>query len=484
MGYSPWPGEDSGAPWDHGAEVAPDRGAEAALDHGAGDALDAASSDAAPDQAAPDGGGPPTYSWFKRAGGVFDDLGYSVACGPGGNIFLSGFFQGTANFGGGDLTSAGGYDIFVASYTAAGKYRWAKHFGAEGHDRSYDMAVDASGNVTIIGNFVGAASLGGDTLKSAGGDDVFVASYTAAGLHRWSWCFGSTAADHGRGVSVDKSGNIFITGTIAGTVDLGGGGLTSAGSRDIFLASYTSKGAHRWSKRYGDTGTDVGRYLDTDSAGNLMATGSFSGTVDFGGGNLKSAGDLDVYVASYSTSGAHRWSRQCGGPLEDYGRAVAVAPNDNVIVAGRFEGTGSFGAVKLTSAGDHDIFVTSYSAAGAHNWSRRFGGPAYDYAQGVAVDASGGVLLTGEFAGAVNFGGGSLTSAGGSDLFVASYSAASAFRWARHFGDTSEDTGRAIAVGPSSDLLVTGQFSGAVDFGGGLVKSAGATDIFLLRLKK
>ena len=97
----------------------------------------------------------------------------------------------------------------------------------------------------------------------------------------------------------------------------------------------------------------------------------------------------------------------------------------DVIVTGTFEATADFdpsaGTLELTSAGGDDIFVASYSPGGAHRWSRRFGGTSGDRGNGVVVDGNGNVTVTGFFGGTVDFGGGALTSAGGSDIFVASY---------------------------------------------------------------
>jgi hypothetical protein len=101
------------------------------------------------------------------------------------------------------------------------------------------VAADASGNVIVTGFFEGAADFGGDTLICAGGEDIFVAKYDASGAHQWSQRLGSTAGDQGLAVAVDGSGDVIVTGRFEGTVDFGGGDLTSAGGSDIFVAKYS-----------------------------------------------------------------------------------------------------------------------------------------------------------------------------------------------------------------------------------------------------
>jgi hypothetical protein len=76
--------------------------------------------------------------------------------------------------------------------------------------------------------------------------------------HLWSQRFGDTTYQHGWSVTFDPSGNVAITGTFAGTVDFGGDPLTSSGWRDIFLAKFDASGAHLWSQRFGDAENQFG----------------------------------------------------------------------------------------------------------------------------------------------------------------------------------------------------------------------------------
>ena len=123
----------------------------------------------------------------------------------------------------------------------------------------------------------------------------------------------SADIDIGNGVAVDGSGNVLVTGIFSGTVNFGGGNLVSAGDFDIFVAKYNASGVHQWSRRFGSaerstSGTDVA----VDGSGNVFVTGYFSGTVDFGGGNLVSAGRSDIFLAKYNANGVHQWSKRFG----------------------------------------------------------------------------------------------------------------------------------------------------------------------------
>jgi hypothetical protein len=153
--------------------------------------------------------------------------------------------------------------------------------------------------VIVIGGFGDTVDFGGGDLVSAGDDDIFLAKYDASGVHQWSRRFGGAGYDQGYGVAVDASGNAMVTGFFSGTVDFGGGNLESAGSVDIFLAKYNTSGVHQWSERFGGAIFDPGKAVGVDASGNVVVTGYFFGTVDFGGGNLESAGDSDIFLAKY-----------------------------------------------------------------------------------------------------------------------------------------------------------------------------------------
>ena len=144
---------------------------------------------------------------------------------------------------------------------------------------------------------------------------------------------------------------------------------SSASAWDTTAGSDTNYG----SITFGGTGTDYGRGTAVDGSGNVHVTGNFEGTVDFGGGDVTSAGDKDVYVSKYNAAGVHQWTTTLGGTNNDIGYGVAVDGSGNVYATGRFGGTVNFGAGNVTSAGNGDGFVTKLNAAGVHQWTNTFG---------------------------------------------------------------------------------------------------------------
>ncbi len=366
-------------------------------------------------------------------------------------------------------SSAGAWDTTAGNDTNYGSITFGN-----GHDKGYGVAVDGSGNVYTTGGYDGASE-SGNFPASNGDRDVFVTKLNAAGAHQWTTTFGGTDQDYGYGVAVDGSGNVYVTGRFTGTVDFGAGNVTSAGGRDVFVTKLNAAGAHQWTTTFGGTGTDTGRGLAVDGSGNVLVTGWFSATVNFGAGNVTSVGNYDAFVTKLNSSGVHQWTTTLGDQQYDWGYGVAVDGSGNVHVTGRFGGTVDFGAGNVTSNGGNDGFVTKLNSSGAHQWTTTFGGTGSENVYGVAVDGSGNVHVTGRFWSTVDFGAGDVTSNGGYDGFVTKLNAAGAHQWTTTFGSTDQDYGYGVAVDGSGNVHVTGRFGGTVDFGAGDVTPGGSS---------
>jgi lambda repressor-like predicted transcriptional regulator len=412
-----------------------------------------------------------------------------------GNVIVTGHFAGTVDFGGGPVTSShfswlnenDYFDIFLAKYSASGAHVWSKHFGDVANDYGRGVAVDNGNNVIVTGSCTNYVDFGdGNLTQTFGSDDIFIAKYSGMdGSRIWSKRVGGMYEDYGYGIAVDNTGDVIVTGQFMAEVDFGGGRLSSAGGGDIFVAKFSrTDGGHIWSKRFGSISTDYGYRVAVDSSRNVYVIGRFVGTVDFGGGPLTSAGGYDIFVAKFSgTDGGHIWSKRFGSAGYDYANGIAVDSGGNVLVTGQFQGIVDFGGGPLTSAGGYDIFMAKYNGVnGSHIWSKRFGSTSSDYGNGIAVDEVGNVIMTGAFYGTVDFGGGSLT-ASGIDIVVAKYTSSGGHMWSEKFGGTINQFGSDVAVNGGSNIAVTGYFENIVDFGYGTTHtSAGAYDIFLVTL--
>jgi len=422
------------------------------------------------------------WLWAKQAGGTNADFGRVIAIDSSGNSYVTGYFQGSASFGSTTLTSSGYYDIFVAKLDSNGNWLWAKQAGGASTDRGYSIVTDSSGNSFVTGIFDGTASFGSTTLNSSGGYDIFVAKLDSSGNWLWVKQAGGTSDDYGLGIATDSSGNSYVTGYFYGTASFGSTTLTSSGDIDIFVAKLDSSGNWLWVKQAGGASTDQGNSITIDSSGNSYITGYFNGTASFGSTNLTSSGWDDIFVAKLDSSGNWLWAKKAGGAYYDYGYSIATDSSGNCYLSGSFDWTASFGTTTLTSSGSYDIFVAKLDSSGNWLWVKQAGGASSDCDLGIATDASGNSYVTGYFQGIASFGTTNLTTSGGSDIFVTKLDGDGNWLWAKQAGGTSWDYGYGIAIDSSGNSYVTGYFQETASFGSIELTSSGNNDIFIAKL--
>lgn len=429
-----------------------------------------------------------SHIWSEHFGGTGSAFSVGVAVDLFGNTTLIGALAGSADLGGGLLTTAGGDDVVVAKYDPTGGYLWSKRFGGMMDQTPNAVAIDALGNAVVAGALAGATDFGGGLLTSAGNSDVFVAKLSLAGNPVWSQRFGDGQDQVATGVAVDGPGNAFVTGRFYGKVDFGGGTLTSTGGSNVFLAKMSTNGNPLWSQRFGGAKGAGARGVATDTSGNVVVTGQFEGTIDFGGGPLTSHGSAfgagDVFVAKFNSSGQPAWSTSFGDTFADFGTSVATDVTGNVFVAGTFQGTADLGGVMITSTGAMpDVFIVKLDAAGKYVWSRKIGGATQVSFPSIAVDQAGAVMLTANFVGAINVEGGPLlTSAGDSDVLIAKFDSTGGYVWSKEFGDLDGQFARGIAAKGANHVVFAGDFAGSINFGGQQLIASGARDIWLAEL--
>jgi hypothetical protein len=356
------------------------------------------------------------------------------------------------------------------------------------------MVVDSSGASVVLGYLKGSVNFGGGTLTSAGSGDIYLVKRASNGSHLWSQRFGGTGDDRPKGIAVDASGNISITGYFRDTVSFGGGSLTAAPSTSSgFVAKYSSTGGHLWSKRL-STGSspDAGYGIAMDGGGNVIVGAQLIGTSDYGGGPLTTAGGYDIVLVKYSATGAYLWAKRIGGAnAESVASLAADQTTGEIVAVGNFDGSTDFGAGTLRTAGGSDVFVAKYSSSGAAVWSRRWGSTGADQASSVAIDRLGNVAVTGTFTYNVDFGGGPITNTGDSlsaDIFLVKLSPAGLHLWSKGFGSSLSpgQAGYGVGFDGSDNVLLTGSMVAlsapyTVDFGGGPITGDGWYNVFLAK---
>lgn len=414
------------------------------------------------------GGNPATFlarytsagklEWVQFFQGSGAEQGDGVAFDASGNVYLAGEFTGSINLGGqAILPSNGNTDIFLAKYAPGGAHIWSKNVGGTGDEApARALAVDAAGNVFVTGLYNAPTNLGGGVLPYVADFDVFIAKYNTNGLWQWNIVTGSAGNDRGEAIALDGSGNVYVCGIFENSVSFSGQPLTSAGALDAFLVKYSNDGIIQWSQKRGSTGDDYALNVAADASGNVVLTGAFHGSVNFGGSTLNSAGNFDGYLARYNTSGVHQWSLRFGGTGEDIGERVAIDPNGKVFIAGEFASPSvDMGGGSMPAAGTlFDTVIAKYSSSGAHTWSRVSGGIDNDIVTGLGADVNGNAVVGGSFGSSLDMGGEVVSGGTNGGAFFAKYGVGEPF--ISSITDVGNDQGRNVRISVTRSLLDNG----------------------------
>ena len=453
--------------------------------------------------------------------GSGEDSAQSVHILSGGdaNIYITGYFEDTINFGGGDITSNGGKDIFVLSLNKDGEYRWAYTAGGAQDDEGASITMfDNFGNIYVTGYFKRTVDFGSGDITSNGNQDIFLLRLNeSAGNYTFSWVktYGGSRDDRGYGVHT-KGGGPIVTGVFrSSNLDFGGGPVGVGDTdTDIFVLSLDMFGVYNSSMTISsdescdESSRDIYVGPLYNSAHHITGFHTSNCTIDFGGsiGELSSfGGGQDILMVRI---GNNNLPPGCvyaaGGSGNDRGLSVTVDSNENIYVTGIFRNTATFNrhplgqtAVTATSQGGSDMFVVKLNSSCELQWVYTAGGSENEFGYGIDVDRFDNVYVTGVFKSTVDFGGGNVTASGGDfDAFTLKLNSSGVFQWVRTFGDNPGDesgndvaaflyyqTGQPCCQTFYDNLITVGDFNGTVDFGNGNVTSnSSSADMFILKL--
>lgn len=348
-------------------------------------------------------------------------------------------------------------ESFASSNVSAYAGLLISQFGTAYTEWGKDIAVDANGNSYVAGYTQG--DLGG--TGNAGSNDVFIAKYDNSGNQLWLRQVGTTSSESANSIAVDTNGNSYVTGDTWG--DLAGSG--NIGSGDAFIAKYDTSGNQLWIRQFGTSLAEYGYGVAVDAGGNSYVIGRTSGDIAGTG----SAGNDDVFIARYDTSGNQLWIKQFGTADLDWGNDIAVDANGNSYLTGHtlgdLAGTGYPGSL--------DAFVAKYDTSGNRLWIKQFGTALRELSNGIAVDVSGNSYVTGYTDGDLTGTG----NTGGDDAFIAKFDALGNMLWIRQPGSLMNDNGNGVTVDSSGNSYISGVTWG--DFAGS--GNIGYSDVFIAK---
>ncbi len=328
-----------------------------------------------------------TYGWGGATGVVMVDNGDIIIATFEGRVAridrdgnvkwfkeYSGSFMDVKLYPDGSIIAVGSRDsnVLVTKLSPEGEVDWAKTYGGSDWDKANAVAIAPNGDIIVTG---GTYSFG------AGKEDFWVLRLDREGNVKWQKTYGGSKDDEAHAVAVAPNGDIIVAGY---TYSFG------AGADDAWVLRLDENGNVKWQKTYGGEWSDVATAVALAPNGDIVVAGY---TDSFGAGNIVAgytksfgAGNDDFWVLRLDENGNIIWQKTYGGNNWDEANAVAIAPNGDTIVVGK---TRSFGA------GWDDFWVLRLDSEGNVKWQKTYGGKDVDEVRAVAIAPNGDIIVAG-----------------------------------------------------------------------------------------
>ena len=290
-----------------------------------------------------------TLQWQKTTGGY--PTSRAVAIGPDGSVYVCGS----------TYTEGGrGYECLITKLNSSGTLQWQKTLGVTNSNSTGVGSIDigSDGSVYVCGN---------TASKDLRYRYMLIAKYNSSGTLQWQKKFGGSYYDRGYSVAVGTDGSVYFCGTSS----------AGAGGCDVFITKFNSSGTLQWQKTLGGSKHDYGYSVAIGSDGSVYVCGY----TDSAG-----AGNDDVFIAKFNSSGTLQWQKTLGGSDYDRGTSVAVGSDGSVYVCGY---------TKSAGAGDYDALIAKFNSSGTLQWQKTLGGSDYDRGNSVAIGSDGSVYVCG-----------------------------------------------------------------------------------------
>ncbi len=374
-------------------------------------------------------------------------------------------------------------------------FRWAHAFGADNADSPFEIALDGEGQVIVVGSHMADLQLGDLLLEAQDSTDIYAVAFDLDGAPLWGRTWGGQYKQTPRGVSVSLVGDIFITGSFAGSIEADGLVATSDPAAtgfsldDIFVLAVDGV-THEalWVRSFTGSYNDVGTAVVTNQTRHAIVAVSYSHTltIDKEAGEVWDTGGdaFDVGLLRLDADGNLLWANPYGGAGSEEIIGLGMDEYGRIYATGLFSETASFGGEPLVGTAGFDVLLAGYEGDGSHLWSVGYTGGSFDVALDLEVSGDG-LFLGGWFKEDLVFGDAELHAAPGYyDAFVGRFDAADgAPIWIYGFGSDDEDQGSGVGVGGDGGVYLGGHIKGDVVFAGELGLAPGdKLDAFVLRL--
>ena len=386
------------------------------------------------------------FIWGKQFGSEKEEYVMNHLIDNKGNIYITGKTAGTIadkNF--------GDNDGFLTKIDSSGNTIWSKQFGTPGVEDVQWSAIDNNDNVYITGLTTG--DLAG---KNLGKEDIFIVKYTPAGQMEWSRQFGTDSIDIAKGICIDNSGYIYITGLTGGKL-----GNSSFGKTDGFIMKLDNKGNQIFTSQFGTPGDDLCNSVTTGTGSDIYVCGTTWGDI-----GAKNKGFVDGFTGQFDDKGTLIKYIQFGSDGFDVPMIIKTDEKDNIYVGGMT--SGNLGCEQI---GEGDAFLLKISNKGDIPWIKQFGTTRNDGVRSIDLNpkVTDNILISG------------VQNLPPAQAFVRMYKSDGSLVWEKNFlteGNNGDMSGKCVKIDDKGIITHVGLTMSNL-FG----NSFGQSDFYLVKLK-
>ncbi|GAB1443680.1 hypothetical protein MASR2M39_25220 [Ignavibacteriales bacterium] len=359
------------------------------------------------------------------------------------------------------------------------KFDWAKCLNGN-YVYANGIAKDKHGNTYVVGSFADQLNVDGHTLNTSGNYDIFIAKFDNSGNVVWLKKAGGNMEDAAKDVSIDDSGNIFITGYFSAAAIFDTTHISSEGASNMFVAKYTNIGNCIWVKRSISSGLVKGEKIKVMFDQKILITGTYTNPVLFGSFQLfpnnTVTGFTDSFMASMDASGTFLWAECVVGYYWESANGVSYDLLGNMYFTGTTWQVNDDSNIRLFGSEDvfTNIYVKKYGPTGNLIFSKILGGLSDDNVAGVVADSKGNIFLAGTNSNSANFDTIQVAKAG---AFLAKFNPLGHIQWIQTIPGTRMRA-KALNADEKNNLYVTGEYQDTLMLGDSVFINQSYTDLF------
>lgn len=373
---------------------------------------------------------------------------------------------------------------------------WVKQISATVQLTTNSIVVDAAGNLLITGIFRGTADFNPGSgvaelsTRASNGTETFILKLDSYGNYLWAVRLGDTSAvagsnGGGNQIKIDGSGNIYVAGLFANTVDFNPGAGVSeltapGGSTDAYVLKLAPDGSFVWARRMGGTFGDNGTSLAVDGNGNVLVGGTINSNSvsDFGPFSVPAVTTQTGFVTKLDGAGTFQWVKTIANTSSSTVTDIEADNAGNIYIGGSAGGTIDLDPGPGVSDVVGPGFITKWDGNGNYFWGMFQGNTVGD----ITLDNAGNLLATGRYTNAplildrdwdpgagvvkvTNRG----THLASTDIFVSKYTTDAGFVWIKTAGGASAtfslEDGLSVGVDAAGDIYAGGVYATDAQFG-------------------